>query len=204
MIENLEDFRKKYKGTYIFLEFNGKKELVYYAGDSDGTFKVLSKKYGNLLVDEATARESFTYYFPEIGLYNVKGIAQNFVRMPNRQWKRAPCSDNAHLRSILTRWFRDSSGITIESLDEVYNPKYPTSLEQALLNLKTSMALNLKFAVSLSHLKNPNKYLLWYGQSPIGFVDKSDRTIEVKTPHMYQEVADFVKYKENSWTLLKN
>ncbi len=204
MIENLEDFRKKYKGTYIFLEFNGKKELVFYAGDTDTTFKVQSAKYGDILIDEQTARESFTYCFPEIGLYNVDDKAHKFVRLPNRQWKRAPCADNTHMRSILTSWLRDSVPVNLRSLAQIYNPKYPKDLDQAISTLKTSTALDLKFAVSIGHLKDKNTFLLWYGSSPIGVINPNLRTVELKTPHMYQEVKDFIKYKEPTWTLVKN
>ena len=207
MEETLEDFRKRYKDTIVFLEINNKKHIARYDGDNEVLLNFHSPVYGNILLEDSQAREALSFYFPENGLYNVDKTAVYFSRTPARQWKRAPCQDNCFLADILrslgTR--EKFPSISCESMQQVFFPTYPKSLNDALEKLTYSTALTKEFAVSLGHLPNPNVFLLFYENTPIGTIHKESKEIHVEYKHLFQEVIDFCTKREPEWTpLLKN
>jgi len=197
--ESLEDFRKRYKGTYLFLNFKGQDHLVRYDSDNEEDFCFFSPNYGDLLVDEDTARTQIKIKFPKPGLYNIQDDVYEFTRNPLRQWKRAPCSDNSRLiliTSTLTREYQYVD-LTHQNVSFIFFPKYPNNLDTAIKELKTAIALNQEFGIT-KHTEE-NIYILWYHCNPIGFVYPKTRTITVKYTPLYQEVIDFFKKKEYTW-----
>lgn len=200
-IESLEDFRKRYKGTYLFLNVRGKELLVRYESDNEEDFCFYSPEYGDLLVDEDTARNQIRIFFPKPGLYNIQEEVYEFTRNPLRQWKRAPCDDNSRLSQISAVLSRDykSTSLSIRIASHIFFPKYPENLDTAIKNLKNSIALNQEFAIT-KHPKEES-LLLWYHSNPIGILDTKTREITVKYKPLYQEVIDFFKKKEYSWTI---
>lgn len=203
--ESLEDFRKRYKGTYVFLQVRGENMLVRYESDNEEDFCFYSDAYGDILVDEETARENISFIFPDAGLYNIRGVAHYFQRNPQRQWKRAPCEDNVTLFPILQELALviASPGIGIKTLNEVFYPKYAGSIEKAS-NTPLGMAINSKFAVSASNTDDPNQRLLWYHSSPIGIIYLDSHKIEVKYHAFYQETLDFIRKEAPNWTATRN
>lgn len=205
--ESLEDFRKRYKGTFLFLDIKNKRHLVRYETDNEEDFSFFSNDYGDILVDEATARESISFYFPPTGLYNIENGAHFFARVPARQWKRAPCHDNTSITPILKEIGLHFSNLTLSpsNVDLIFDPAYPPSLEDAIREKKMiSVALNKNFAISDIHTEDKNKKLLWFQTSPIGVVDPETWTIDVKYHPFYQEVLDFVRKQEYKWTVKRS
>jgi len=207
MEESLEDFRKRYKDTIVFLEIDNKKHLVRYDSDNEVSLNFHSPIYGNILLEDSQAREALSFYFPENGLYNVDKKAVYFSRTPSRQWKRAPCQDNCFLSDILRSLGTREKPfiISCESMQQIFFPIYPKSLTEVLETLSYSTALTKEFAVSLGHLPDPNVFLFFYENTPIGTVHKESKEIHVEYKHLFQEVIDFCTKREPEWTpLLKN
>jgi hypothetical protein len=207
MRESLEDLRKKYRGTFCFIELNGKKHLAEYTDDNgEDCFYFRSPEYGEILIDRDTVDTSLTYKFPEVGLYNLNGQAANFTRTPERQWKRAPFRENCFLQPILNSIGVNISGrfdINLHTLDEVYKELYPDSLERAVDSLKYSAALNKNFAVSHSLSNNRDEFIFWFQTQPIGTLFRKEKRIEISFSYLYQEAADFIRTKEPTWLLMK-
>lgn len=207
MEESLEDFRKRYKDTIVFLEIDSKKHIARYDGDNEVSLNFHSPIYGNILLEDSQAREALSFYFPENGLYNVDKKAVYFSRTPARQWKRAPCQDNCFLSDLLRSLGAREKPfiISCESMQQVFFPTYPKSLNDALEKLTYSTALTKEFAVSLGHLPDPNVFLFFYENIPIGTIHKESKEIHVEYKHLFQEVIDFCTKREPEWTpLLKN
>lgn len=203
--ESIDDFRKRYRGTYVFLDFSGDTHLVQYVEDSDNEFIFKSPKYGEIVLNEDTVRRTIKLKFPPSGLYNVAGNAVFFARIPARQWKRAPCQDNCVILNILNCFKRVPVKFSIETLNEIYNTIYPENLDKALAELKYSTALSNKFGISVSHLADKDTFLFWYKCNPIGVGYKSVKELVIFNKHLFQEVRDFCKRKETQWIpLLKN
>lgn len=208
MRESVEDIRKKFRGTYCFLELNGKKHLTeFYDDNGEDAFYFKSPEFGEIIVDRETVDTCMTHSFPSNGLYNVQGQAINFVRYPERQWRRAPYRDNCRMTPILTYISININSraleINLHNLEELYRGSYPTNLESAILSLKYSTAVNKDFAVSRSTSDDKNEYILWYHTQPVGIVKSKEKTIEVVFEPLYQEVQDYIRKQEPTWLLTK-
>lgn len=208
MTDSVEDIRKKYRNTFCFLELNGKKHLAEFTDDNgENNFYFKSPDFGEIIVDKETVDTCLTHKFPENGLYNVQGTAVDFVRYPERQWKRAPYQDNCRINSILSAIgvsLPIRFVINLHNLEEIYQEKYPSDLETALGSLKYSIALNKNFAVSLSTKDDRNEYLLWFRNQPIGTVKQKEKEVLVHYHVLYQEVQDFIRTQEPTWQLMKS
>lgn len=201
--ESIEDFRKRYKDAFVFLNFDNKQLLVQYNSDKEGNFIYNSPVYGEIQIDQDTAMCETSFSFPTAGLYNIDDNAFMFTRVPARQWKRAPHRDNCQITSVLQRIFtKRPLLLTCNSLEQVYYTKYPKSLESAINTDKHTVALNLRFAISASNTKQKDQRILWYKQTPVAYVDTGSRSIIIKTDNLRQEISDYIKKKEPTWTLI--
>jgi hypothetical protein len=206
MSDSPDDLRKKFKGTNLFLELNGKKHLVQYTEDNgEDCFTFYSPDYGEILIDYETVLSSLTYEFPQNGLYNINKTAMEFFRVPERQWKRAPAQDNSRMISILDKIgisLGVSTDITLNNLEELYKKLYPKNLDEAIKTLKYSLALNKDFAISQSKEESDSILLFWMKSQPIGTINTATREVSIKYNPLYQEALDFFRKKETSWHLL--
>ena len=178
--------------------------LVRYESDNEEDFCFYSGIYGDILVDEETARENISFIFPQSGLYNINGQAQFFNRNPQRQWKRAPCQDNVSLTPILQELALNfpSTEIGMPVMEQIFSPKY-FSLDKAGEHL-LSAAINKNFAVSESNTDDPNQRILWFHTSPIGIISLDLKQINVKFQAFYQETVDFIRKAGYNWTVTRN
>lgn len=201
--ESLGDFRKRYKGTYVFLHFNEKDHLVRYDHDNEEDFCFYSPIYGDILVDEDTARNQLSIRFPNTGLYNLRGTVHEFSRLPARQWKRAPCMENTNFHPLLNNInCRETKIALADDIPEnLFYPIFPDNIDQALGKLKLAIALSHDFAISQSTTGKHNEFLFWFRSQPIGFLYPETRSIKVMYRPLLQEVIDFLKKKEYTWTL---
>ncbi len=204
IIESVEDFRKRYKGTYVFLNIRNENHLVLYEQDDGDAFSFKSPTFGDILVDQDCAMSRLSFVFPESGLYNIQGQCVEFNRNPARQWKRAPCTENTVFSHPPVAFGVRNPQIVLdmETAHELFFPKYPTNLDEAVKNPSPMMAVNKKFGVSLSPKEKDTRLLFWYRSEPIGFVDTLNKTIEIKTPNLLQETVDFIKKEAWEWTLI--
>lgn len=198
--ETIDDFRKRYKDAFVFLNLNEEKILAQYDSDKEGSFLFTSPVFGEIRLDLETTVNTLGFVFPTSGMYNVDGESVLFTRVPARQWKRAPHKDNCQITSVFNNCFyRKPKLLTCEALEQIYYTKYPKSLEEAIKLDRDSIAVNNKFSVTISNKEN---HILWYKQTPIGYIDVKNRSIIIKTNLLFQETLDFIKKKEPTWTLI--
>lgn len=204
--ESLEDFRKRYKGTYVFLELNGTDYLVRYDQDNEEDFCFFSPIHGNILVDENTARELLTIRFPKTGLYNTDEDAVEFCRLPERQWKRAPAQENTIIvpfdRKINTLYGKRT--LTPELAHSLFYPEYPESLDIALEIKKKTVALNHKFGIYTPDNTKETRQVLFFLSQPVAWINKNNKTISMEFKPLHQEVKDFLNSSEPEWTIQEN
>ncbi len=198
--ETIEDFRKRYKGTFLFLTLKDKEFLVRYEEDDGDRFVFYSEAHGNILVSEETARTNLTHHFPETGLYNIEQEANLFTRYPARQWKRAPCADNTYIQRLTNHYI--NKRFDFEIATSIFYPKYPDTTSEALENLKkSSIAINSKFGLTKGYGKHKKAIILFYKTTPVGLVDNNQNIIQVKYKPLLQEVKDYYNNKEPTWTI---
>lgn len=204
--DSLEDFKKKYRDTYCFLLLNGKEYLVFFADDNgDNSFYMTSPEFGEIIIDRETLYSCVRATFPKSGLYNLEGNAVEYTRVPERQWKRAPCSTNSLLYPILSKIGISTTvdtRIHLHNLETIFKEDYPKDLDGALSTLKYSVAINKDFAISDSVSGKDSELILWFKTQPVGLLNAITKEITVKYNHLYQEVSDFIRKSEPTWHLL--
>ena len=205
--ETLEDFRRKYKGTYVLLEYNDKKNLVYYSGDNERDFVFKMLDYGDILVDQKTARENLNLFFPEQGLYNIDEQVIHFSRNPNRQWKRAITAENTYMWNIFSDINRNCycPNLSLKTVNQMLYPVY-SKLDDAIKKLEKEtvlgIAINKNIAVSQPEKAGKEPYVLWWKSRAIGYVLHEVSTLNVVYEPLRQEVLDFCRKEEPTWKVL--
>lgn len=204
--ESLEDFRKRYKGTYLFLKVNGKEHLVNYESDDEECFYLNSPTFGSLVVNETSARNDISFYFPKVGLYNLPSGMTEVTRYPARQWKRAPCRDNVGFIApfeYLSGLLQPRFSFDFFLAQELFFPKYPKNLAAAIgmCTQNKAVALTRSFGVSFGPPKEEYSHLLWYRTTPIGRIYPKTSKIELAHKTLYQETIDYFSKKEPEWTI---
>lgn len=191
----IEEMNKKYSNTHLVLiKPDGKELLVTYKGFSDG-FHFFKDE---LQVDIKLRHETdvrIACVFPERRLFNVEGMALEFIRLPHRQHKRGICKDNIKIYSPVRQlWSTDGHPWNLATLRKALYPTYPASAEEALKKLTEhkciSIALSDKFMLSQSITNKKDHFYLWYCDKCIGYFNKDIFKIEHKL--FTQEILDNV------------
>ena len=189
----IEEMNKKYLNTYlVFIGSTGAETVVYYGG-YNGEHHVFTDAYGTVIKLKHETDQQIACKFPVRRLFNYKGIALEFVRRPNRQFRRGICKDNVHIYSPVRR-LHQSDGHPWEhaTIEAALNPVYPKTCEEAIKQLDgkeiLSIALNDKFMLSQNIARDCKRYYLFYQTSIIGYFENEVFKIEHKL--FSQEVLD--------------
>lgn len=190
-----EDFIRKYQHTFVFLDKDTQLENLFefqqIQDERRGHLVFNNPTVGNVLLSLEN-QERVKIKFPDPGCYNfaASGHTGFFNRMPERQWKRALCTQNSKVSYPFTaavRW----GGYDWATLQDIFFPHY-YSVQEAInvLNHRTSsignsMALSKLFTV----VKGKDTLYLAAGKSLIGFV--GPEKIVVEYPPLVQEAKDF-------------
>jgi hypothetical protein len=196
--DSLEDFKRNYRHCYVHLKTNNEVIVAQFLESSDSEFTFGTRKYGQLLVDEKSARELIVVPFPKFGLYNIKDGAVLFQRLPNRQWKKAIHPDNCTMVSI-DMSLREPS-FNIKTVENILNPVYPDSFEEALTRFKDvkTVALNLDIGLVIT---KENPQLLWKRRI-VGYIDPKLKQVVIEDQPMEQEIRDYVRKKDPKWLVI--
>ena len=175
--EVLQDFRRRYQGTFVFLkmEQRGIETLVKVDQVEDsvskvGVLRLSSDEFGTMTLNIGSEGHSLVFKYPPVGVFQHGGEAYMFRRKPVRQYARGICASNSQMWNVthsfvgnLTQW----SAREIVSAFEGRKFNLGEALE--LLNkYKThrSVALHDNFTISKSVFENP-EYIIWNWGSPI-------------------------------------
>jgi len=189
----IDEMKKKYENTHLVLiKPDGSEILVTYKGFADNLHYFKDELNVDIKVRHETDYR-IVCVFPERRLFNTDKIALEFVRLPNRQYRRGICKDNVRIYSpIRALWSSESSPWNLSTLRDALYPKYPSCAEEAIQKLEAkqviSIALNDKFMISLSFTTKKEHFYLWYCNKCIGYFHKDMFKIEHKL--FTQEVLD--------------
>ena len=207
LLEDMEEFRKRYENTYLFITMN-KIRLLYYVKEVKADYiLVYNSSVGTLELDRDTEIE-LEVAWPEQGLFNFNNGLYWACRIPDRQWRRAISTKNILLSGVVDNFYDLAPPkVNEDSLIAAFETPVYTSLKQACNQLATTdswgVALNRKWGVT--HTPSPKvtkSFILWRGKRVVGTIKLSSKTIDVRFPHLFQEVRDLNRYKENSlWQL---
>lgn len=201
--ETLDDFQKKYEGCFVFLTLKDSNYLVKYRGlgEESGTLLFESPDFGDILVSYKDYKNNVKFTFPQRGMFNINGQACLFCRVPARQWKRAPHKGNCTFIPVLStlNLVREELKLTIDTMEQLYFPFYPTTVNDALklLERQESIALNNKLSLSISDIDG--SYLVWYNLNPVGYL--TDNKLTIKDTLFEQEILDVIRDKGLLWQI---
>lgn len=190
---SIVEMAKKYNNTYLVLISNGKENIVFYKGTQDGLHLFSDIAGVTIKLAQDTAHQ-LVCVFPERKLFNHKGIALEFIRLSNRQYRRGICKDNTRIYSPVRVLFGgDGHQWNMETLQDALHSTYPANAEEALnelhRNTAISIALSERFMLSLSlEQKYPHRFILFYMNKIIGYFEKD--VFFIKHPLFKQEVLD--------------
>lgn len=189
----IDEMSKKYKDTYLVIAKPDKQELVArYKGYGNGFHYFQDELKMDIKLQHET-NCSVVCVFPERRLFNSNNQALEFVRKPNRQYRRGICKDNMQIYSPIRKyWGGDDHPWDIHTIKHALYPTYPANCEEALNSLlkgtAVSVALNEKFFVSLSFTTTKDIFYVFYCNVCIGFFKKD--VIYIKHALFKQEVLD--------------
>jgi hypothetical protein len=191
---SITEMDKKYTNTYLLLiTKSGEERVVYYQGHHDG-FHLFKDGDGVTIRLRQDTDHRVICSFPERKLFNHNGMALEFTRLPNRQYRRGICKDNVKIYSPIRLMINgDGHPWSYEILSNALNSTYPACCEEAIKELQSetaiSVALSEKFMISLSIESKYNKRLhLFYMNKVIGYFEKD--TFYIKHKVFQQEVLD--------------
>jgi hypothetical protein len=204
-IEQLEEFRKKFSGTFMFISSPKIKEkkLIRIVDVDIGAARVYASDVRKD-VDYSFLYESdieLSFAFPSAKMLNVDNNIVYFSRHPARQYLRAPSTGNCSIFYPIPYMQHDLATVLLEA----YAPTY-FNLEEAVELLKTGdyigRAINTEFALTLSFTSN-DEYLLWYIDVVIAKLTKDG--IVVIHDIFRQEVEDFLyRNRITKWQIKKH
>lgn len=200
--EALNDFRRRYEHTFVWLALEDKREetLVYvdqveYNESKIGVLHLTSEKYGTLTINLGSSDYSLQFRYPPVGVFQHGTDALVFYRKPARGvYRRGICPDNSSLFDV-TRYVTGASGkwdhATVQS---AFDHKVST-LKEALGSLEhpktRSVALRNNFAISKSMVKDVKDYYVWHWTQPIAQINgtKVTKLLEPAYEAMIQGVV---------------
>jgi len=190
---SIQEMDKKYTNTYVVLQKpNGEECIVIYKGYNDNYHIFQDENSVSLRVKHDTNLKVFCK-FPERCLFNTEGLALEFVRLPNRQYRRGICKENARIYSPpRLLWGGDGHPWSIKVLQEALYPTYPKSCEEAIEGIKNkkraSTALSPEFMISHSITETKDILHLFFSNKVIGYF--KDGVFFIKHALFRQEVLD--------------
>lgn len=190
----IDEMQKKYNNTYLILQ-TSQPSLVMYKGFSDGMHQFVDELGVRITLSPDSEYDLYCK-FPERQLFNHRGQVYEFIRRPNRQYRRGVCRDNCMIYSPVRRLYSGGSvDWDMKFLWAALYPQYPANCAEAIELLKSesvaAIALNEKFFISHSLTRESSVYFLWFSNVLIGEFHKEVFTIKHK--NFQQEVLDNLK-----------
>lgn len=203
--EIVAEFRKKYEGTYVFVQTpDSKEESLFHmdrvtaGGDGHGMMQLSSEEFGKIRLNMATAH-TIRFAFPKCGTFQNGSNAYLFRREPRRQWQRGLCSGNGAIIDVSSAVIEGHSRTAQMPFDftnvaaAFAGITYPFKAAVTMLasGKYRSVALAGGFALMLSPLKTAAS-LLVYGGNAIALLDKDGaiiRVLEIAFDRQIKEVV---------------
>lgn len=192
--EVVQDFRRRYEGTWVFLKMENKgvETLVKVHEVSESFSKVAvlnleSSEHGMLTINLGSEGHSLRFKYPSIGVFQHGRDALTFRRRPTRQYRRGVCPDNSSMGPVTRNFAGNFVAWTTNELKSAFDHNTFTPKE-ALVGLSTSkmrsVALADNFAISESVFEGED-YVVWNWHYPIARLSKAGKIV-----HVYENVFE--------------
>ncbi len=178
--EVLNDFRRRWEGTFVWLSIDDKKteelvrlDTIEASSTKVATLHLTSDRIGKLSINYGSEGHSLQFRYPPVGVFQFNQEAYAFYRRPERQYRRGICADNSwmwnttrNLCGNRCRWTAQEVRAAFEH--ETYS--IPTALTLLEKGCK-GVALDGNFSLTLSMFDTPD-YVLFHWSHPVARVNK--------------------------------
>lgn len=198
----LNDFRRRYEGTYVFVEFpdNPKEELFHVdrieeSASTVGILCLSSNDYGKIRLNFATDH-TLKFKYPPVGVFQHQKQAFYFRRVPAKQYARGICSGNSDVQAVTSQIVRFSDPMTFAMIDDAFKAqKYGITGAMYLLTKKgyKSVALEDNFAVS-APLTNSENFVLFYFDVPVAYLNAAGKVTMTLEETFREQIAQITQH----------
>lgn len=207
MLEEIIELEKRYNKTWIWAKMPKSDWKLFHINQVQETgIDLNNQEVGDIFLKAQTDAE-LEVRWPENKFFNFEDTVYWGYKIPDRQWKRAPCSKNFGFTRTCDQLFgsRTNRIFHEQLIHAAFVENEPTSILEIVNSLKktdiTARAHGKNFAVSLPPVKK-DFYILWYNNRPVAEIHVPQKEIVVKYPYLKQEILDFNRdYELNTWNL---
>ncbi len=175
--EVIQDFRRRYQGTFVFLRMENKDietlvkvDEVQDSSSKVGVLRLSSEEFGALTLNIGSSDHSLVFKSPPVGVFQHHNHAFLFQRRPVRQYQRGICSNNSYMASVTAKLTGNLSYWLDSEIKSAFNHKTFSLAEGLDLINKSkipgSVALKDNFSISRSMFSSP-EHVLWYWDHPV-------------------------------------
>lgn len=197
--EALNDFRRRYEHTYVWLSMEQlKKETLVHIDrveDSSSKIGVLhlnSEEYGQLTVNFGSSDHSLKFKYPPVGVFQHGNDAFVFTRRPARQYRRGLCSDNSTMVNVARTYVGNHAAWTASEVLSAH--KHETFSKEAALEMLAQkrmrgVALPDNYSLIKSFDKSSKDHFLFAWSYPVARISPEKGTItKLLEPEYEKEV----------------
>lgn len=200
--EVIEDFRRRYLNTYVWVYLEAKEceviALITSVVDDEnsvGRITLSTLEFGDLVMNIGSSEYQLKFKYPPVGVFQFGKDAYSFRRIPARQYQRGLCEANSRVRTVT----RDLSGRGQDRfgarLVAAAFSKDRFSFIEALKMLEQkkvrSVALKDNYSVTLP-MDSSGNYLLFHWNSPVAVVTPGGKIQRVVEQAYSQQIKAIV------------
>lgn len=189
--EVLQDFIRRYSGTFVFVVFpDSSEENLFHVDniepneDKLATLSLSSPDYGKIIINYGTAH-TLKFKYPKSGVYQHGTDACLFRRVPQKQYKHGICTGNSMCAPTWQHYARNT-GITLshETLASAFEGKtfkFSEAVKMLASKKYRSVALKDNYSLMLSTTSSEG-YILLFWDYPVAYVTAKGEVQKVLEP----------------------
>lgn len=186
------DFRRRYEGTYIYLENHTEQtevlayvRLVEFNFGRVGIIHLETEEYGKLQLNMGSEGHSLKFKYPPVGVFQHESLAHVFFRRPSRQYRRGLCGDNSTILSTARLFGAPSAGVSRSAVVSAF--KHTTYRVYEALPMLSKKFRSVALADNLSvtapvYADKTTGLVLHYLQAVASFNTRSGKLTKIYEP----------------------
>jgi len=200
--EIVAEFRKKYEGTYIYVqEPNSIEENLFYvrsiepSSDKVGILNLESDNIGKIRLNFGSAH-TLKFLQAPVGVFQSGPDAMFCRRKPGRQWRRGICSDNTTINTTVSQVVQNRRGeFDFNLVQDAFAGAF-TSLKDAFAKLNSkkfrSVALFEGFSLSQAFVNSPD-YVLFFWDLAVAKISPAGKVSLVLEPIFTKQILQLLE-----------
>jgi hypothetical protein len=204
--EALEDFRRRYQGTYawVYLEAKNQEVVTLISAVQDdensvGRITLSTSEFGELVMNMGSSEYQLKFKYPPVGVFQYGKDSCYFRRLPARQYQRGLCQANSHIATVTRNiTSRGNPGFGLKLLQAAF-AKETLSFPDALKLLETkkvrSASLTGNYSISQPVGTGNSPYILWHWASPVALVKQTGAISKVLEQAYTKQIEEIVSLR---------